>query len=242
MSPSVLERSLLLAGIRQGLLIGLAVLAVTVPPGGAALLGLHSPAATAARDSAAGADFGTEEPSPDVRLIADWIATSRDNRGMSFAVLDKRAARLHVFDARARLIGASPVLLGAMPGDDSVAGIGDRPMAEVRPEERTTPAGRFVSQPGTNSAGEDVIWVDYDAAVSMHRLRIVDPKERRMERIASELAEERRISYGCINVPAPFYVDVVKPALGRSSAVVYVLPEHKTLQEVFPTGPLAATR
>ena len=38
------------------------------------------------------------------------------------------------------------------------------------PEERTTPAGRFVAERGQNLRGEDVVWIDYDAAVLMHRV------------------------------------------------------------------------
>lgn len=230
----------LLAGFRQGLLIGLAILAVTLPPGGSARV--DSPVAALPVQVLARADFDAESPSQDARALADWIVSSRDNRGLAFAVLDKREARLFVFSANARLVGASPVLLGAMRGDDSVAGIGHRPMSQVRPEERTTPAGRFVTAPGTNGAGEDVIWVDYDAAVSMHRLRVVDPKERRLERIASDVAEERRISYGCINVPAAFFETVVRPVLGQAHAVVYVLPEQKPLQAVFPIRQAGAER
>lgn len=230
----------LVAGIRQGLLIGLAILAVTLPPGGSARVELPVDALPVRAVSRA--DFDGERPSPDALALADWIAGSGDNRGLPFAVLDKREARLFVFGANARLIGASPVLLGAMPGDDSVAGIGHRPMSQVKPEERTTPAGRFDSSPGTNSAGEDVIWVDYEAAVSMHRLRIVDPKERRLERIASDVAEERRISYGCINVPPEFFEAVVRPALGHARAVVYVLPEQKPLEAVFPIRQDVAAR
>jgi hypothetical protein len=185
------------------------------------------------------AEFGATEPGADARGIADWVATSRDNRQLAFAILDKRAAQLYVFDADARLVGASRVLLGAAPGDDTVAGIGQRPMDQVRAEEKTTPAGRFISHPGRNASGEEVIWVDYGAAVSMHRVRIVDPKERRLERLATGAAEDRRISYGCINIPVEFFDAVMKPMLGASPAVVYVLPERKALAEVFPAFALA---
>ena len=125
------------------------------------------------------------------------------------------------------------MLLGAAPGDDSVAGIGTRPMAQVRPEEKTTPAGRFVAEAGRNASGEDVVWVDYADAVSMHRVRLVDPKERRLERLASPDPAERRISYGCINVPVAFFESVVWPLLRATRAVVYVLPETRDVGEVF---------
>ena len=235
------------AGLRQGVMLGGAVLVLTMPPAGLAtarLTTLRSPIA-ASFVAPRSADFAAHIASADARLVADWVAQARDNRGLPFVILDKRDARVFVFDAGARLIDSSPVLLGAAAGDDSVVGIGKRPIAEIRPEERTTPAGRFVSQPGRNASGEDVVWVDYDAAVSMHRVRPVDPKERRLERLASNDPAQRRISNGCINVPVAFFDGVVKPVLGAQSAVIYVLPETKDVHAVFsalrPSEPMART-
>lgn len=133
------------------------------------------------------------------------------------------------------------MLLGAAPGDDSVEGIGARPISDVRPEERTTPAGRFVAERGRNALGEDVVWVDYAAAVSMHRVRATDPKERRLERLASPTVDDNhRISYGCINVPVAFYEAYVQPTFARYRGVVYVLPEFRSARQVFGTYDVAA--
>ena len=230
-------------GLKQGVLWGAAALAVVLPPVGgartvpnrAALVATTSgqPAAAQPGHVPRLADFNGETPTDPVRRIADWVADSGDNRQMPFVIIDKRDARIHVFAADGRLKASTPVLLGAASGDDSVAGIGKRPIAEVRPEERTTPAGRFVAEPGRNAGGEDVIWVDYDAAVSMHRLRAVEAKERRHERLATPTPADNRISYGCINVPPAFFEAVLKPTFDRRRGVVYVLPETKTLREAF---------
>ena len=224
------------AGLRQGVLLGAAVLVLTLPPAGRAT-SRHSTVALAAAahafDDARVADFGEHIVSPDARHVANWVARSRDNQRLPFVILDKRDARVFVFNADGMLIDSSPVLLGAAAGDESVVGIGQRPIAQVLPEERTTPAGRFISQPGRNASGEDVVWVDYDAAVSMHRVRPVDPKERRLERLASNDPAQRRISYGCVNVPVAFFDGVILPAMGARRGVVYVLPEKKALREVF---------
>ena len=191
-------------------------------------VGLAGPAAFA------NADFGEVQPSGAVRTLADAAVRLNDPQGLPFAVLDKVEARLYVFDARGRLQGAAPVLLGRAKGDDSVPGIGQRKMSEIRIDERTTPAGRFVAEHGRNLKGEDILWVDYDAAVSMHRLRPVDPKERRLERLNSPTPADNRISYGCINVPPAFYDRVLKRTFdGRRGGVVYVLPETRPLQQVF---------
>ena len=179
------------------------------------------------------ADFGRERVSSAARTIANWVAYSGDNRALPFIIVDKVQAKVLVFDPEARLLGASPALLGLAKGDDSVPGIGERPMAEIRPEERTTPAGRFAAEMGRNASGEDILWVDYDSAVSMHRVRATDPAERRLQRLASRTPADNRISYGCINLPASFYDRIVKPAFEPRDGIVYVLPETRPAVKVF---------
>lgn len=196
----------------------------------------HTPIVTAARF----ADFGAEKPSADARYLANWVADSRDNGGTEFFIVDKQDARVYAFDAAARLRASSAVLLGSAKGDESVPGIGLKPIAAVKPAERTTPAGRFLAERGRNTSGEDVVWVDYDAAVSMHRVRTTNAKERRLERLATPTVEDNRISYGCINVPVAFYNAHIKPAFAKHRAVVYVLPEVKPVQQVFGSYDVAA--
>jgi hypothetical protein len=185
--------------------------------------------------------------SPQARQLADWIALTGDHAGAPFIIVDKKRASVFVFEANARLRAHSAVLLGAALGDDSVPGIGTRPMAQILPAERTTPAGRFVAERGRNTQGEDVVWVDYDAAVSMHRVRTGNASERRAERLATPTIDDNRISYGCINVPVAFYESFIQPIFAASKAMVYVLPDTKPVQETFgmlqaaPTG-VDATR
>ena len=231
-------------GLQQGILLGAAVLALVLPPRVTpppAQPSVASAAAAAGRQAAPPVmkrqlDFGTAAATAtaDVRRVAEWVVASADNGRQPFAILDKIDARVYVFEPGGKLSGATPVLLGHAPGDDTVPGIGQRPIEQVRPEERTTPAGRFVAEPGRNTIPEDVVWVDYDAAVSMHRVRVTDPRERRLERLASPSPSDNRISYGCINMPPQFFEDVLWPAFKRRGGVVYVLPEHKPLEDVFP--------
>ena len=164
-------------------------------------------------------------PNADVTAFARRAVATGDAQHQPFAVLDKQQARLFIYRADGRLAASTPVLLGLARGDDSVPGIGERPIAQIRPGERTTPAGRFIAEPGRNTAGEDIVWIDYGAAISMHRVRATNPAERRLQRLASATADDNRISYGCINVPAAFYDAQVKPVFGQRRAIVYVLPE-----------------
>jgi hypothetical protein len=177
------------------------------------------------------ADFGREPVSAEARTLANWVAESGDSAG-AFLIIDKKNARVYVFDADSRVRGSSPVLLGSALGDESVAGIGTRPLAQVRPHERTTPAGRFVAEHGLNMR-EDVVWVDYESAVSMHRVITSNPKERRLERLATPSVADNRISYGCINVPKLFYETLIRPVFATRRAIVYVMPDVRSLQDVF---------
>ncbi len=143
---------------------------------------------------------------------------------------------LHLFDAAGKPRGSSPILLGLAVGDDSVPGIGERKMSDILPAERTTPAGRFVSEPGRNLQGEDIVWIDYDAAVSMHRVRTSNKADRRLQRLATPTVADNRISYGCVNVPAAFYDALIKPVFGVKPAVIYVLPETRPAGTIFGTA------
>ncbi|MBL8275374.1 MAG: hypothetical protein JNL93_01615 [Pelomonas sp.] len=179
-------------------------------------------------------EFGDVSAPDDVHRVAAWAVAQADNGRAPFAIVDKRRAQVYVFAATGRLLGTSPVLLGYAAGDHTVAGIGNKAIEDIKPQERTTPAGRFVSEPGRNSLGHDVVWVDYEAAVSMHRVRATNPKERRLERLATPTPADNRISWGCINVPVAFFDETVWPHLGRGRAVVYVLPERSSLTAFFP--------
>jgi hypothetical protein len=123
--------------------------------------------------------------------------------------------------------------LGLAFGDESAPGIGARKLADIRPEERTTPAGRFVAALGADLGEQDVLWVDYDAAISLHRVVAGQPKERRAQRLATPTPNDNRISYGCINVPAAFYDSAIRPAFLGRSGVVYVLPDVRSIRQVF---------
>ena len=189
------------------------------------------------------ADFRGEIASPDARQVADWAIGSNDNGGLPFLIVDKANARVFLFDGGGRLRGAAAALLGLTRGDDTIPGIGQRSLATIGPAERTTPAGRFVAALG-HDLEQDILWVDYDSAISLHRVVTGNARDRRRERLASPSPLDNRISYGCINVPVAFYNDVVIPAFTATVGIVYILPEARPLAEVFailPVAPVSVT-
>lgn len=192
------------------------------------------------RPAALQAQFGGESASRDVRDITDWVLASRDNRALPFVVIDKVEAKVFVFDKAGTLRGTAPALLGMARGDDSAPGIGERKLAAIRPDERTTPAGRFEASLG-HDLDQDILWVDYGIALSLHRVIVGNPKDRRHARLASPTPHDNRISFGCINVPAQFYDAVIAPAFKATVGIVYILPETRPLASVFAVrGPGAA--
>lgn len=179
------------------------------------------------------ANFEHESASHDARHVADWVVDSGDNRSMPFVIIDKTNAKVFVFNADGRLRGAAPALLGLARGDDAVPGIGDRKLSSIRPEERTTPAGRFVASLDRNLRGGEILWVDYEGGVSLHPVITANPKEHRAQRLATPTPLDNRISFGCINVPAQFFAGVVSPVFTGTNGIVYVLPETRSPQKVF---------
>lgn len=201
--------------------------------------GMPSPATAQPRPPApqlptlSAADFRSYQPTPDARRMADWVVARHDNGRLPFIVLDKRDARLYVFQPNGQLVDQTPVLLGAAHGDETYPGIGDVPIAKVKPYQRTTAAGRFVTRPGLDADHTDVVWLDYDAALAMHRVINKVKSEHRLQRIASHNPKVRRISWGCINIPIAFFDSYISPVFGKRSGVTYVIPERKSFAEVF---------
>lgn len=193
------------------------------------------PSADAA-GSAVNANAPADAPAPTSAAAAEvtkWAVASGDNSGLPFMVIDKVAAEVSLFDARGQFIGATPALLGMTPGDESAPGVGDRELSAIKPEDRTTPAGRFVAKFGAASGNRKVLWVDYATAISLHAVVTSNKKEHRLQRLKSVTPEDNRITFGCINIPAAFYAKVVQPLFTKTSGVVYILPETKPLNQVF---------
>ena len=130
-------------------------------------------------------------------------------------------------------VGSAPALLGAALGDVSAPDIGQRALRNIRPFEKTTAAGRFVAALGENLAGEQVLWIDYASALSLHPLRSVSVQEHRLERLTSPTPLDNRISFGCVNVMPAFFDKVVQPVFTHTTGTVYVLPETRSWPSVF---------
>lgn len=207
-------------GRRAALPLCAALLALTlVDAAGAAAGGVTEPASFRLDT------VETARHAPAERLARDVVLRD-DARGRPFVVVDKPRAEILVYAGDGRLVGRSPALLGAAPGDASVPGVGERTQRRaLQPEDRTTPAGRFVARLGRNHTGEQVVWVDWNAALAIHRLRDGPGGADRQQRLRRPPAH-RRVSDGCVVVPGVFFDRVVLPTLSGGRALVYILPEQ----------------
>jgi hypothetical protein len=167
--------------------------------------------------------------------VADWVAASGDNRALPYAIVDKINGALFLFDAKGKPLDQVPVLVGIATGDEATPGVGSKKLSEIGPAEKTTPAGRFLAKFGLAFRKERILWVDYATSVALHPIPAdVGKAEQRRERMLSPEPEDNRITFGCINVPKAFYGKFLRPRFQRKGGYVYVLPDTKPLEEVFP--------
>ena len=206
-------------------------LAIPVPAGSAEPPPASGPAA---RQPDAVETADVETGSEAATRVADWVAASGDNGALPYIIIDKPAASLFLFDAEGKLLGRAPVLIGVAPGDEATPGIGSKDLAEIGPAERTTPAGRFLAKFGMAAGRQKVLWVDYATSVALHPIPKGSQKERRRQRMLSPGIDDNRITFGCINVPLALYNNSVRPLFQKKGGYVYVLPDTKPLEAVFP--------
>ncbi|HET9484426.1 MAG TPA: hypothetical protein VFO79_10755 [Xanthomonadales bacterium] len=171
-----------------------------------------------------------------VREVVRWITSSSDNTRLPFLVIDKPTARVYAFDPSGQFQGDAPVLLGMGVGDRML--LPSAKMSQMPPHTRITPAGRFVSKLAKDAKGKELLVLDYKAAFSLHPVVKGKPHERRADRLASVTSDDNRISFGCINVPIPFYETVISAAFKSTHGLVYILPETSQASAMFGFNPV----
>lgn len=192
-------------------------------------------AKNAAAQSAAAVDELPEGQtvSDTVIELAGWVVASKDSQGYPFAIMDKAAAQVLVFDGEGRLRGAAPALFGSASGDHTAPGVAGLALRAIPGRDRTTPAGRFIGGYGPSIDAGRVLWVDYDSGVALHPITTGVPSEKRAERLASASPDDNRVTHGCINISPTFYEQIVRTTFERGG-VFYVLPDKASMAETFP--------
>ena len=212
------------------LLLALSSLSWAAPGSGEALQGDVGRRASSREQDLAPTPAFSEESA----RVAQWIHKSNDNGSLPYIIVDKKAAALHIFSPEGETLASAPILIGAAIGDDASPGVGAKSLAQVGPAERTTPSGRYLAKFGTAFGKQKVLWVDYATSVALHPIPVGNKKERRRQRMLSQTIDDNRITFGCINVPAQLYSRSVRPLFQKRGGYVYVLPDTKPLEVVFP--------
>jgi hypothetical protein len=198
-------------------------------------LGLTLPGWPAAALAPEPGAVSAASPSQTVTELAEWAVASGDPNGLPFVIVEKLSAQVFVFDRQGQPLGSTPALLGIALGDESTPGIGDRKLSDIAPGERTTPAGRFLAGFGPAAGHGETFWVDFSTALALHPVVTTNRREQRVKRLQSPASDDNRITYGCINVSADFYEQVVRRTFEGQRGVVYILPDSKRPDEVFPS-------
>jgi len=212
-------------------LLGKLVIAAAAVWASTTAFALTDPASARAGEAASA--LSGVDASADARYVEHWIRERGDDHGRPFAIVDKRAARIFVFGAGGQLVGSSSTILGLARGDVPIPGAGQKDPSQLLPYERRTPAGRFESQPGKNIHGEAVVWVDYETGIAIHRVRPGRAQAQRLHSLASDGADDKRLSLGCVVVPEAFFSAIILPTLGHSHGTIYVLPEDGPVTALF---------
>ena len=98
-------------------------------------------------------DFHGEAASLEARAAARAAFEGFDAKGRPFAVVDKKEAKLFVFNADGQLVGAAPALLGLARGDSVAPGVGEMVSMKTQHVSSTellcpTPAAKPGALPG----------------------------------------------------------------------------------------------
>ncbi|RQH06618.1 LPD38 domain-containing protein [Paraburkholderia dinghuensis] len=146
-------------------------------------------------------------------IVSQWVQRSGDNNGGGYVIADKGRGELYVMSPRGEVQETIPALFGAKAGDEAVPG--------------ETPAGAFrldwSKAPDTKAYGDSIqSFSSTDRGTfAIHRVLTGRP-ENREARLASGNAAQRRITNGCINIPADTYNRLFDR---RFSGKLYVVPE-----------------
>jgi hypothetical protein len=216
------------------ILPALALLAFT--PEAHAAAPAKAPATKSARKPAAPVKTAPEPPrdlSAAAARVSSWVNATGDNRGLAYVIVDKPSAAVFLFDGTGARIADGPALVGLALGDEATPGIGSKSLEKIGPAEKTTPAGRYYARFGKAAGGVKVLWVDYATSVALHTIPPATMADRRKRMLSPEI-DDNRVTYGCINVPKAFYQAGVVPRFTKKGGYVYILPDEKPLEDVFP--------
>lgn len=188
------------------------------------------------------ADFGTVNAPASVKLVADWQRREAPNKPV--IIVDKQGGVAYVLDASGKLVAKTPALTGKAVGDIETEAAKTKELDDLKDSDKITPAGVFqASRLVSDEYGEVVKVTGNDKfIIAIHRTYLDTPAEMREARLASPTSTDNRVSFGCINVPASFYDNIiVNTAPSTGTFPVVILPETTNVESFFPNVDFSAT-
>jgi hypothetical protein len=179
------------------------------------------------------ANFNGVTASADTHLVADWMVRTRQQDGKPFIIADKNNAMLYAFSAGGNLIAKAPALYGATKGDTLTDAQASKSLEQTTSDDKITEAGIFKAEASTYGGAPSLVLKNYKAStLELHRVYLGTPEENRAGRLASDTADDNRVSYGCINALPEFIDSVIAPHFAEGGMVA-VLPETKDAKSAF---------
>jgi hypothetical protein len=158
----------------------------------------------------------------------------------TFLMVDKARGRIILFE-NGQPVFAGPALTGQSTADEM-------PKTELTanfdtlnaPNTKITPAGRYTVQRGFDpEVGGPLFDIHEirgkDWGIAIHQLYLGIPSEHRDVRIMSPSAEDKHITYGCINISTPSMQVLLHELPGKTLIPLYILPEDASQTAAYLT-------
>lgn len=176
------------------------------------------------------------------RTTYEAMAPAAKRTGKGFIIADKPAGKIHVFGKDGELLASSAALYGRNAGDAAApgataAGAYKIRFADYQVKDQAAPqmgkVAYLIDQAtGKNVTAGDGIWI------GVHQAYLGQAAEGRLGRLASDTADDNKISSGCINTTQEF---MVREISGRSAelegGLIFTLPDNAAAAaDLFPAG------
>jgi hypothetical protein len=176
--------------------------------------------------------------------VYESMAPTARASGKGFIIADKPNGMLHVFNADGSMLVQDAALYGKDIGDT------EGKVSSLEGGKKITPAGNYTLRAAANAdyAGGKLLQLvetkdTNNAYIAVHAAYLGDPKEQRLQRLASPGAEGKRISYGCVNTTHDTFLKSILPNIDSlNGGMIFVLPDAQTdTAAMFPTKTEATT-
>jgi hypothetical protein len=165
--------------------------------------------------------------------VQEVYSYAMENVHDSYIVIDKPSAEMYVFNSSNELITSMPVLLGKDKGEEPNRADASSPIAS----HATTPAGKFqLGKIGITDVNKDDSTLYQGRIISLLgsdnlALHMTYPGEyeKRTKALNTPTLEDKRMSWGCINISPKNFDKYIKPYFNKGNQNLFITPDDPTL-------------